>query len=147
MAAKITPNKLLTEFLRMVGDEETELMVVDGQAQTVSKAEAVARRLYQMALGGFVDVPDNSGQVQKVFIQPDTKAISLIREYTEGKPAVDTPKEAKGNKRPGSYDSSIKSRLQESLAINGSNTPNSKTRTSKPVPPRPRVVARPEDRA
>ena len=56
MEDKISPQRLLTDFLRDVGNEETELVVgSDGTPAMVSKAEALARKLYLMALGGTVE--------------------------------------------------------------------------------------------
>jgi len=82
-----SPAKLLTDFLKQVG-EETEQITVDGQIFIATKAEIMARRLYLMANGGVEEYLDEKGVVCKRIYQPDRRAIELILNRTEGRPAV-----------------------------------------------------------
>jgi hypothetical protein len=117
--AKLTPNKLLTSLLTEIGSEQTEPYVIDGKTVMITKSEAVARGLYEMATGGFFEkVNKRTGEVVEVFREANPAAIRLIREYTEGKPSQDVVKEVADKKRAGSLTSETRNRLHEIL--NGS---------------------------
>jgi len=116
MAKKLTPNKLLTELLTEIGNEKTAIVVIDGQAATVTKAEAVARGLYEMAEGGIRDkINPKTQEIMQVYVKPDAAAVRLIREYTEGKPSADIAKEVADKKKAGEYGSGTRKRLGEIL--------------------------------
>lgn len=113
---KLTPNRLLTQLLTEIGEEKTESVLIDGKPVKVTKAEAVARGLYEMAQGGLVDkINPKTQEITQVYVKPDAAAVRLIREYTEGKPSQDTVKEATDKKRAGEYGSGTRKRLAEVL--------------------------------
>jgi len=116
MAKKLTPNKLLTELLIEVGNEKTSIIVIDGQAVAVTKAEAVARGLYEMAEGGIRDkVNPKTQEIMQVYVKPDVAAVKAIREYTEGKASPDITKEVADKKKSGEFGSGTRKRLGEIL--------------------------------
>lgn len=43
--------KLLSQFIRQIAEEETELVKIDGEDKMVTKAEALARLVWKKALG------------------------------------------------------------------------------------------------
>ena len=116
MAKKLTPNKLLTELLTDIGNEKTSTVVIDGQTVKVTKAEAVARGLFDMAEGGIRDkINPKTGEVIQVYVKPDVAAVKAIREYTEGKASPDIVKEAADKKKSGKFGSGTRKRLGEIL--------------------------------
>lgn len=113
---KLTPNKLLTELLTEIGNEKTATVVIDGQTVKVTKAEAVARGLFDMAAGGVVDkVNPKTQEIMQVYVKPDAAAIRLIREYTEGKPSADVIREIEDKKKSGEFGEGIRKRLIETI--------------------------------
>lgn len=136
MADKVNPQKLLTDFLRDVGSEETELITIDGVPVMVSKAEALARRLYMMALGGVVEQKNDKGEVKTIVFEPSIPAAKLIREWTEGKPGENKSTSVKG-KRPERFDKNTGNRLSRVLKtdVATNNTP----RVTPTVPPGTKV--------
>lgn len=126
---KLTPNKLLTELLTEIGNEKTSRAVIDGRVVKVTKAESVARAMYEQAEGGMVEKVNTKGEVVEVFVKPNPAAARLIREYTEGKPSADIAKEAADKKKAGQLGSGTRKRLGEIL-----NKPKPKTNA---VPVRP----------
>ncbi len=142
--AELNPEKLLTDFLREVGTEQTELITnQDGLPVLVSKAEAVARTLYLMALGGTQERKNDKGEVEIRSFKPNIAAMKLIREYTEGKPFANKPAEVPNDShKPGQFDKATGSRLSRVLGTDVS-TNNSSTRTPKSVSSYPRLGNRP----
>jgi len=114
-AKKLTPNRLLTELLTEIGNEKTETVLIDGNSVKVSKAEAVARGLYEMAQGGTIEKISKKGVITEVYIKPDAAAVRLIREYTEGKPSADITKGIADKKTAGECGSGTRKRLGEIL--------------------------------
>jgi len=115
-AKRLIPNKLLTELLTEIGSEKTAKVIIEGQMTLVTKAEAVARGLYEMAEGGIRDkVNPKTGEIIQVYVKPDAAACRLIREYTEGKPSADIAKEVSDKKKAGEYGSGTRKRLGEIL--------------------------------
>jgi len=132
MADKVNPQRLLTDFLRDVGAEETELVTVDGTPAMVSKAEALARKLYLMALGGTVECKNDKGEVKTVVFEPSIPAAKLIREWTEGKPGENKSTSDKKGKRPERFDKNTGNRLSRVLRTDVAS--DNKTRTAPAVP-------------
>jgi len=126
MADTLNPRKLLTDFLVKVGDEETELVNgPDGTPIMVSKAEALARQLYLMAMGGTQERKNDRGETEVRSFIPNIQAAKLIREWTEGKPSENkSPSDVKG-KRPERFDKNAGSRLARVLQtdVSTNNTP------------------------
>lgn len=115
----ITPvkaRKLLSECLKTIGQEETEMVVSsDGEPVLVTKVEALARRLWTMALGGVLEYRNDKGEVVKEFCIPNRQVALIIFERTEGKPkSQDVPGGGKGAKQ-GQFDSQTQTRLANIL--------------------------------
>ena len=128
---KLTPNRLLTEILTEIGEEKTEPWVIDGKSVKITKAEAVARGLYEMAQGGiFEKINPKTNETMEVYVKPNPAAIRLVREYTEGKPSQDIVKEASDKKKAGEFGSGTRKRLAEIL---------NKPKKAKKLPKRPTV--------
>jgi hypothetical protein len=102
----------LTEVLRDVGDEQVTINI-NGQSFECSRTEAVARRLYLLAMGGFMVTKDENGDEITTYFKPNATAATKIREWTEGKAAQEAPKEGRKNKKAGSFDGSIAGRLNK----------------------------------
>lgn len=107
-------SKTLTDYLKDVGEEQTTICI-DGVPYTCSKQEALARKMYVMAMGGFSEEKDENGQVIKVYHKADAKIAKNIREFTEGKAAAKSPTEGTKKHKPGSFDSSIGNRLRNRI--------------------------------
>lgn len=137
MADKVNPQRLLTDFLRDVGNEETELVTVDNVPVMVSKAEALARKLYLMALGGTVEQKNDKGEVQTVTFEPSIPAAKLIREWTEGKPGENKSEATKKGKRPERFDKNTGNRLSRVLRTDVAT--NNKAVVTDTVPPETRL--------
>lgn len=106
----------LTDFLNQIGDEQVAICI-DGQPKVVSRTEALARKMYVMAMGGFSEEKDEDGQVVKVFHKPDYRVAKMIREFTEGKAAAEPAPEGTKKRKPGSFDSSVSNRLSNRLNL------------------------------
>jgi hypothetical protein len=131
VADKVNPQRLLTDFLRDVGGEETELVTVDGTPAMVSKAEALARKLYLMALGGTTETKNDKGEVKTVVFEPSLPAAKLIREWTEGKPSENKSASNVKGKRPERFDKNTGNRLSRVLRTDVA--ADNKTRTAPTV--------------
>jgi hypothetical protein len=113
-AKKLTPNKLLSEFLQSVG-AETVQVVIDGEQRTITRAEQAAREIYELATGGIQEKRDRKGNIIEVYVPPNPAAFRLIREYTEGKPSQDIQKEIADRKKSGKLNGGTRRRLGEIL--------------------------------
>lgn len=85
---KIKAGLLLSKFLRQIGEELTETVEIDGEPVMISKIEALTRKIWMAALGGFVETVDDKGEKCKLFIPPDRVAWSIIFDRLEGKSAI-----------------------------------------------------------
>lgn len=108
----------MSSYLSQIGDEQVTICI-DGVPQQVTRAEALARKMYLLALGGFEEVITPDGK-QTVYHKPDYKVARMIREFVEGKPNQEPTKEKKKGKRAGNFNSKISKRLNESAAVNKS---------------------------
>lgn len=116
MTGQTEAKSALTDFLNQVGEEEVTICI-DGQPKKVTKAEALARKMYLLALGGFEEVQMPDGTIEKFFHKPDYKVAKLIREFTEGKAAAEfQPNKDKG-KKPGAFTSDVGRRLNQRLGL------------------------------
>lgn len=88
LGEKCRAGRLLTEYLRGIGIEKTELMVdpTTGQTVVMTKAEAMARKMWLMALGYQFDT--GSGKYVEVPGSVNTNMMKLILERIEGKAGV-----------------------------------------------------------
>ena len=106
--------KTLTQYLKEVSEEPVNI-VVDGKPKQVTRTEALARKMFLMAMGGVEELLDDDGNVVQVVHKPDHRVAKSIREFTEGKAAVEAQQKDKKNTKPGRYDSEISRRLNERL--------------------------------
>jgi hypothetical protein len=86
--------KTLSQHLKDIGDELVEI-VIKGQRVKVSRTEALARRMYIMAMGGVEEIVDDDDEIVQVMHKADYRVARSIREYTEGKAAQEAPKKSK----------------------------------------------------
>lgn len=81
---KSRAGKMLSEYIRGIGQDVTEVILDDGPSpgppRLVSKAEAMARYIWKMALPH----KDDDGVTR----DPDLNYIRIILDRTEGKPGV-----------------------------------------------------------
>lgn len=114
MTGQTEAKSALTDFLNQIGGEEVTICI-DGQPRTVSRAEALARKMYLLALGGIEEVQDVDGQVVKVFHKPDYRVSKMIREFTEGKAPMEVVETGTKGRKPGSFNSAVANRLSNRL--------------------------------
>ena len=114
MTGQTEAKSALTAFLTQIGEEEVTICI-DGQAKTVSRAEALARKMYLLALGGVEEVQDADGQVVKLFHKPDYRVAKMIREFTEGKAPMEVVETGVKGRKPGRFSSETANRLSNRL--------------------------------
>ena len=114
MTGQTEAKSALTDFLNQIGEEEVTICI-DGQPRTVSRAEALARKVYLLALGGVEEVQDVDGQVIKVFHKPDYRVAKMVREFTEGKAPMEVVETELKGRKPGFFNSSVSRRLNDRL--------------------------------
>ena len=114
MTGQTEAKSALTDFLNKIGGEEVTICI-DGQAKTVTRAEALARKMYLLALGGVEEVQDADGQVIQVFHKPDYRVAKMIREFTEGKAPMEVVETVPKGRKPGSFNSSVSRRLNDRI--------------------------------
>lgn len=80
--------KIITNALKKVAKEETEFIILSGEneGRMISKAEAVARLLFKMALGTKEEIITDKGEVITKFKKPSLSAIDTIINRLEGRP-------------------------------------------------------------
>jgi len=125
MAGQTEAKSALTAFLNQIGEEEVTICI-DGQAKTVTRAEALARKMYLLALGGVEEIKDVDGQVVKVYHKPDHRVAKIIREFTEGKAPMEVVGTGPKGHKPGSFNSSVSRRLNDRLGPKRSGVSKSK---------------------
>lgn len=87
---------LLSQFIRSIALEKTELVKVDGEDQMATKAEALARLVWKKALGYIEQRVDKDGLID-VYHPSDKTMIGLLWDRMEGRAPLMNPE--KGNKR------------------------------------------------
>lgn len=122
--------KSLTQYLKEVSEEPVNI-IVNGKPKQVTRTEALARKMFLMAMGGIEELLDDDGNVVQVIHKPDHRVAKSIREFTEGKAAVEAQQKDKKNTKPGRYDSEISRRLNERLG--------SKARPKRPSVEKPSI--------
>jgi len=79
-------DKLITQFLASVGEEETELVrCPDGTDVMATKAESLARIIWKRALGYTEMVTLKQGGIVEKVHSPNTAMMHIIFERIEGK--------------------------------------------------------------
>jgi len=114
MTGQTEAKSALTDFLNQIGEEEVTICI-DGQPRTVTRAEALARKMYLLALGGFEEVQMPDGTIEKFFHKPDYRVSKMIREFTEGKAPMEVVETGPKGRKPGSFNSSVSRRLNDRL--------------------------------
>ncbi len=109
----------LTDCLKSVGEEMVDICI-DGETMHVTKTEALARKMYVMAMGGIEEVTSSSGEVVDIVHKPDYRVAKMIREFTEGKAPVGKNESNKPD-RPtaGQFSSATAKRLSNQLNQRG----------------------------
>lgn len=114
MTGQTEAKSALTDFLNQIGEEEVTICI-DGQPRTVTRAEALARKMYLLALGGFEEVQMPDGTIEKFFHKPDYRVSKMIREFTEGKAPMEVVETGPKGRKPGSFNSLVSRRLNDRL--------------------------------
>jgi len=111
----------LTDCLKSIGEEKVDICI-DSESMQVTKTEALARKMYVMAMGGIEEVKGENDEVLTVVHRPDYRVAKMIREFTEGKAPVGEKNDNK-QKRPvaGKFSSAIGRRLNSQLDKKGDN--------------------------
>lgn len=85
--------RLLTRFIRQIAEECTEFVKDDdGEDRMVSKAEAMARKMWDIALGYTETVVRVDGPIDVVH-PPDHKMLQILYDRMEGRAATATEDE------------------------------------------------------
>lgn len=83
--ARIKAGKLLSQHLREIAEEETEVIKdADGRDTMATKAEALARKIWQMALGykEYQGIGDKRAEINHL---PDRGMMGMILDRMEGR--------------------------------------------------------------
>lgn len=89
MSKNIKAGKLLTKFIRQIAEEPTEFIKSeDGDDRMASKAEAMARKMWRIALGWTECIIADSGPPIEVIHPPDQKMMALLMDRMEGRAAT-----------------------------------------------------------
>ncbi len=114
MTGQTEAKSALTAFLSQIGEEEVTICI-DGQAKTVTRAEALARKMYLLALGGVEEVRGLDGAIVNVLHKPDYRVAKMIREFTEGKAPMEVVETGVKGRKPGRFNSAVANRLSNRL--------------------------------
>ena len=106
--------KTLTDYLKEIGDETVNIRV-DGLDKTVTRTEALARKMHLMAIGGVEEIIGDDGEVLKIVHKPDHRVAKSIREFTEGKAAQAPAPEKPLGAKAGRFSSETAQRLNDRL--------------------------------
>lgn len=83
--AKSKAGKLLSQHLREIAEEETETVKdPDGVDIMATKAEALARKIWQMALG-YIETQIRDGKRSEIHHLPDRGMMGMILDRMEGR--------------------------------------------------------------
>lgn len=88
----IKAGRLLTRFIRQIAEEPTEMVTDDGEDRMASKAEAMARKMWDIALGWTETKVLVDGPIDIVH-PPDPKMMQLLFDRMEGRAATATEDE------------------------------------------------------
>lgn len=81
---------LLSQFIRSIALEKTELIKINGEDQMASKAEALARLVWKKALGYTEQIKKNGVLVDHIHV-PDRTMIALLWDRMEGRAPLMNP--------------------------------------------------------
>lgn len=117
---KTAAGLILSKFLRQIAAEMTELEKnSDGEDVIVSKAEALARRMWKIALGFTETEVRTGGKRVEVIHSPDRGLMALLLDRLEGRAPLmfsDTSKKNISDK----VDDQAKSRIEKAGELNDS---------------------------
>ena len=106
--------KTLSDCLKDIGEEEVTVKI-NGKEYTCSRTEATARKMHLMANGGYEEIEDENGEIERVTYKADYRVAKTIREFVEGRAPQEPPRPKDKGKKAGQYDSEIGRRLNERL--------------------------------
>jgi len=109
---KIRAGTLLSSYLRRIAQEETELVKAPDGERMGTKAEALARLMFKLALGYREE--DVKTGVEKI-VGPDRGMIQLIWDRIEGRAAMTNDNLRKRRKLPAKVSDANKQRLNDML--------------------------------
>jgi hypothetical protein len=93
---KIKAGQLLTKFIRDIANEKIEIESNEGKKTLVTKAEALARTVWKLALGyteEVITIKDGKTLRTRKYYKPDPSCIDRIYERLEGKVPLSSNKE------------------------------------------------------
>ena len=96
MNAKKQVNRMITDFLKKIASEDTEMVQIKGEDILVTKAEALARLMWRMALG-FEETKVTTEGPKTTMHNPDKGMMGTIIDRVEGR-AVPTVITGKGGR-------------------------------------------------
>jgi len=88
MSSTAHAGQLLSKFLKEIANEETELLTIDGEDRMTTKAEALARLMWRMALGYEEETIASNGQRSRIAHAPDKKMMALLFDRIEGRATI-----------------------------------------------------------
>ena len=96
----MTENKarqFLTSFLKKIADEQTETLFIEGEDKMITKAEALARLIWKMALGYEETNIVNGEMLPSIIHNPNKGMMGLLFDRIEGRavPVAEVGKEKK----------------------------------------------------
>jgi hypothetical protein len=78
--------KLLSRYIRIIAEEESEMITADGEDRMATKAEAMARKMWKIALGWVEQIiPGDGAMPYEVEHAPDLKMMALLYDRMEGR--------------------------------------------------------------
>ena len=90
-----TAGKLLSRYIRIIAEEESEVIFVEGEDRMATKAEAMARKMWKIALGWTETViPGDGAMPYEVEHAPDQKMMALLYDRMEGRAQAATEDDA-----------------------------------------------------
>lgn len=87
---KTRAGQLLSQFLRQIAEEKTEFVKDDGEDRMATKAEALARKMWKMALGYTETKIEDDGSEIKIYHSPDRTLMSMLFDRIEGRAPLST---------------------------------------------------------
>lgn len=83
--------QLLSQFIRDIALEETEVVTIDGEDRMASKAEALARMVWKRGLGFIEKVKNEQGVLVDVKHAPDRVYVGMLWDRMEGRAPLMNP--------------------------------------------------------
>ena len=112
---------MITDFLKKIANEDTEMVQIRGEDVMVTKAEALARLMWKMALGFEESKITASGEVKDIIHNPDKGMMNTIIDRVEGR-AIPTVTTGKGGRTvTDKISEQGKSRISEAGGIGNDN--------------------------